>query len=230
MLRRDYILRLIEEFTAALSRIQALKKDRQFDEAGESTEEQFRRLTGLDSAALLKLSETELLARLIQTEPLHAMREKTFLLTTLLREAGDIAEAKNRPGEGRACYLKGLHLLLDSLARGDAAEQPEFVPKIDLFVAALSNEELPMPTNALLMEHYERSGQFAKAEDALFAILDADPQNTVALEFGISFYERLSHQADSALAAGNLPRDELEAGRAELRRKKSRAARNPSPK
>src|SRR6266542_3740262 len=108
MIRRDYILRMIQEFAEALARIRALKKDRQLEQASSLTEEEFKRITGIDSQALLKLSETELLARLIETEPLHAVREKTFFLTTLLKEAGDIAAAEGRPDESRACYLKGL--------------------------------------------------------------------------------------------------------------------------
>lgn len=217
MIRRDYIVRMIEEFAQALARIRALKKDRNLAEATLLTEEEFKRITGLDSALLLKLSETELLARLIQSDSMHAVREKMFFLTTLLKETGDIAAAEGREEESRACYLKGLHLLLDSLARGDGFEQPEFVPKVDLFVGALG--EVPLATSALLMEHYERTGQYAKAEDALFAILDADPENAVALEFGISFYERLLGQVDSRLADGNLPREEVETGLGELRQR-----------
>jgi hypothetical protein len=218
MIRRDYIVRMIEEFAEALARIRALKKDQQLKQASLLTDEEFRRITGIDSEALLKLSETELLARLIDAEPLHAVREKMFFLTTLLKEAGDIAATSGRDDESRACYLKGLHLLLDSLARGDAVEQPEFVPKVDLFVAAL--EEIPTQTSVLLMEHYERTGQFGKAEDALFAILDGNVDNDVALNFGISFYERLLGRSDAQLADGNLPRNEVEAGLQELRDRK----------
>jgi hypothetical protein len=218
MIRRDYILRLIQEFAEALARIRALKTEKR-EEAALLTEEEFKRITGLDSNALLKLTETELLARLIESEPLHAVREKMFLLTTLLKEAGDIAAAEGRAQESHACYLKGLHLLLDSLARGDAFEQPEFVPKVDLFVAAL--DEMPTQTSALLMEHYERTGQFGKAEDALFAIVEADPKNEFVLNFGISFYERLLGHTDGQLAEGNLPRTEVEAGLKELRHQKA---------
>ena len=217
MIRRDYILRMVEEFAEALARIRALTKEGQAGAARGLTDEEFRRISGLDSEAVLKLSETELLAKLIQGEPLHAVREKMFFLTTLLKETGDIAAVEGREAESRACYLKGLHLLLDSLARGDGFEQPEFVPKVDLFVAALADSELPVATNALLMEHYERTGQFAKAEDSLFAILDADPENVAALEFGISFYERLLRQSDARLAEGNLPLGEVEAALGELR-------------
>ena len=219
MIRTDYIIRMIEEFAEALARIRALKERRQHGEALMLTEEEFKRITGIDSEALLKLSETELLARLIQSEALHAVRLKMFFLTTLLKEAGDIAAAEGRIEESRACYLKGLHLLLDSLGRADGFEQPEFVPKVELFVSAL--DEMPAQTYAMLMEHYERTGQFAKAEDALYGILDGDVNNDYALNFGISFYERLLGRTDNQLADGNLPRVEVEAGLRELRSKRA---------
>ncbi len=221
MIRRDYIVRMIEEFAAALARIRALKEQGKEGEAAILTEEEFKRITGIDSEALLKLSEAELLARLIETEPLHAVREKLFFLTTLLKEAGDIAAVEGRIEESHACYLKGLHLLLSSLARSDAYEQPEFVPKVELFVNAL--DEMPAQTSAMLMEHYERTGQFAKAEDALFAILDGDVNNDYALNFGISFYERLLGRTDTQLEDGNLPRAEIEAGLQELRGRRAAA-------
>lgn len=214
MIRRDYILRMVEEFVQALLRIRGLKKDRRLADALVLTEEEFKRTTDLDSESVLHLSETELLAKLIQCEPLHAVREKMLFLTTLLRETGDILTAEGRIEDGRACYLKGLHLLLDSLMRGEVDELPEFVPKVDEFVAAL--EELPVQTSALLMEHYERTGQFGKAEDALFAILQAEPNNSTAVEFGISFYGRMLRQSDQRLADGNLPREEVEAGLKQL--------------
>jgi hypothetical protein len=218
MIRRDYILKMIQEFAEALARIRALKKARDLGEASVLTEAEFKRVTGLDSVALLKLSETELMARLIETEPLYAVREKTFFLTTLLKESGDIAVAEECVEEARECYLKGLHLLLGSLARGDAFEQPEFVPKVDLFVDALG-DEVPTQTSALLMEHYERTGQFAKAEDSLFAILEGDVDNEAVLNFGIAFYERLLGRTDTQLEEGNLPRVEVESGLEELRGK-----------
>ena len=217
MLRRDYILRMVEEFIKALSRIRGLKDDERWQEAYVLTEEEFKRTTGLDSESLLRLSETELLARLIQSEPINSTREKMLFLTTLLRESGDILTAQECIEDGRACYLKGLHLLLDSLMRGEVGELPEFVPKVDEFVAALG--ELPLQTSALLMEHYERSGQFGKAEDALYGILDAEPENSTVVEFGISFYERMLRQNDVRLVDGNLPRAEVETGLKELRGK-----------
>jgi hypothetical protein len=229
MIRRDYILRMIEEAAQALARIISFKNGRRWREAAEVIDQQFARLVGLDAQAVSRLSETELLARVIEGEPTQAVREKTLILTALLKEAGDLAAVQDQAQEGLACYLKALHLLLDVLGRGEPFECPEFVPRVEALTAALSDEPLPVGTHALLMQHYERIGQFAKEEDALFAILEADSGHEPALDLGISFYHRLQGQSDDALAAGDLPRNEVEAGLAELERRKAALAQNRPP-
>ena len=216
MIRRDYILRMIEQFMQVLSKIRALRKDQLWSEAAAILDEEFQRLVGEGARAVAGLSQTELIARLIRGEPTQVVHTKTLLLVTLLQEAGDLAALQERSEESRACYLKGLHLLLYSLAAGEVHEMPEFVPRIEVFVNCLKESPLPLETSALLMQHYERAGEFAKAEDALFAMLEAEPKNPRLLEFGIDFYRRLELQSDASLANGNLPRAEVEAGLADL--------------
>jgi hypothetical protein len=220
MIRRDYILRMIEEFMQALSRIRSLKKGQRWDEVSEELDGEFKKLVGEGAQAIARLSETELLARLMQDGPTHALRDKTLVLTTLLKEAGDVAAAENREQEGRQYYLKALHLLLDTLARGDVFECPEFAPKVEMLRESLAAAPLPARTHALLMQRYERTGEFAKAEDALFAMLDAEPDNNAIVEFGIAFYQRLLTHSDAALTVANLPRVEVEEGLKELQRRR----------
>ena len=210
---------MIAEFVEMLSRLQSLKQGQLWQDARGTVDEQCQRLLGLRAVEIADLSETELLARLIQGEPTQGVRDKVFFLTRLFKEAGDIAAAQGDPAQSRKFYLKGLHLLLYTLGQADYAELPEFVPRVDMFAAALADAPLPLPTYAGLMQHYERTGQFAKAEDALFGMLEAAPTEQGAVDFGIAFYERLLRQPDAALAEGNLPREELETGLAELRAK-----------
>ncbi len=217
MIRRDYLLRAIEELVEALSRIRALKESRRWDEAGLSLDDQFQRLVGTSAGDAVQLSDTELLAKLIRGGSTHAVREKTLMLAALFKEAGDVAAGQDRDEESRACWLKGLHLLLDMEERDEGFERPEFVPSVEAFAIALRSTPLPLPTQARLMRHYELTGEFAKAEDALFVLLDAESHNPAFLQFGIAFYERLQTKSDESLAAGNLPRPELEAGLVELR-------------
>jgi len=219
MIRRDYILRMIEEFVRALARINALKKGQQWQEASAALDEEFKQLIADGAPAVGRLSETELLARLMQEGPTQAVRDKTLMLTTLLAEAGDLAAAQARPAESREYYLKALHLLLDTLSRGDVLDFPEFVPKVEGIVTTLA-APLPMRTHALLMQHYERTGEFAKAEDALFALLDAEPDNNAIIEFGTAFYHRLLTKNDAALQEARLPRAEVEEGLKEIQRRR----------
>ena len=182
---------------------------------------EFQRLVGAGAQAVARLSETELLARLIQGEPTPVVRHKALLVTTLLAEAGDVAAAQDRTEESRECYLKALHLLLDTLARNDPFGCPEFVPKVEMLKAALAGKPLPAQTQGMLMQHYERIGDFAQAEDALFALLEAEPDNAAIVEFGIEFYQRLLGQSNATLAAANLPRAEVQEGLKELQRRRS---------
>lgn len=216
MIRRDYILRMLAEFFEMLSRIRGLQKNQLWDQARQLTDEEFQRLVGLGAAAVAQLSETELLARVIQGETTLAVREKTLILATLLKEAGDIAAGQEKYIESRAYHLKGLDLLLGVLAREDIFEFPEFVPRVEAFVQVLSDGPLPLTTQAMLMQQYERSGAFGKAEDILFSMMEEAPQNVGLLDFGIAFYQRLRSQSNDALAAGNLPRGELDAALTQL--------------
>jgi hypothetical protein len=216
MIRRDYILNAIEEFAAVLAKILGFTKEADWQSASAAAHQEFQRLAGVDALQALGMSDTELFARLIQGGPTHVAENKTFMLATLFKANGDIMAGQNRTEEGRRHYLKGLHLLLDALDRTAIGERPDFAPTIETFLTGLSDAPLPTQTNALLMRHYERSGDFAKAEDALFAIAAAEPPGAELLEFGAAFYQRLMGQSDAALTAGNLSRAEAEAGLADF--------------
>jgi len=225
MIRRDYILRMLQEFLELLSRLRSLKREQRWGEAAGLLEDEVRRLLGTDAHSVLAMSETELLAKLIQAEPPQAMREKMWLVTTLLKEAGDTAAGDGRSEESRAFFLKGLHVLLETLVESDEADFPDFVPRVELFLTALQGASLPLETQARLMQYYERTGQYAKAEDRLFAMLEAVPTHPGLRELGIGFYRRLQGKSDRELSDGGLPREEVEAGLVELGREDTQ--RNP---
>ena len=224
MIRQDYILRMIEELRRVLAAIVALKAERRWPEVDATLDEQFRRLVGSGASDAVQLTSTDLLARLMEGASTQVVRDKIFILIVLFQEAGDAATAQDRLEQGRSFYLKGLDLLLEVLAVGEPADGPDFVPGLEVFVAAVKAAPLPPRTQAMLMQHYERTGAFAKAEDALFALLDLEPGLPGVVEFGTAFYERLQGQSDTALIAGNLPRPELVAGLAELHSRKSRTS------
>ena len=226
MLRRDYFLRIIEEFIQALARMRSLKSEQSWQQLDEMVEAEFHRLAGTSREELLALDETELLAKIIRNDSGQAVKEKVLFLATLLKEAGDSETARNNPEKARTMYLKGLHLLIGVLLRNEAFEVPLFVPKVEEFVAALADAALPSETEALLMQHYERTGQFGRAEDALYSLMELLPAEPKVIQFGMSFYQRIAAFPDSTLAEGNLPRKEVETGLAKLN---SRLRELPAP-
>jgi hypothetical protein len=207
---------MLAEFFEVLSRIRSLQKGQQFQEAGLLTDEEFQRIVGHNKKAVANLSETELLAQLIKGETTLAVREKTLMLVTLLKEAGDIAAGEAKPEESRSYYLKGLHLLTGVLAREEVSDFPDFVPRIESFLGALGDSPLPITTEATLMQHYERLGDFARAEDKLFSMIEIQPDNLGLMNFAVGFYERMQQKSDAVLIAGNLPRAEVETGLAQV--------------
>lgn len=220
MIRHDYILKKIAEFVQTLMKISRLAQGKEWREAGALIDQEFDRLIGAGVETVAQLSETELLARVLQSDSTHLARLKSFMLVALLKQAGELAARRGDPEASRRCFLKGLHLLLDTLSRGEVEEWPDFVPKVEAYLTEWPGDEpLPPRTLVLLMRHYEQTGQFAKAEDALFVLLDLDPGNAELLQFGIDFYRRLGNQNDEALAAGGLPRDEVMEGMEKLERR-----------
>jgi hypothetical protein len=224
MLRRDYILRMVQEAAELLSRIRSLKNEERWSEARVDVNAKLQTLVDANVQTVVKLSKTELLARVIRDESTLAVKEKTVFVSALLKEAGDIATAEHHAEEARSCYLKGLDLLLDVLREGDTYEFPEFMPRVEMFVCALADTVLPLSTQPTLMQHYERTGQFGKAEDCLFSILESGPDNMEALDFGIAFLKRLESQSDGNLISGNLPREEVQSSLAELQARRVAAA------
>jgi hypothetical protein len=222
MIQRDYILRMIEEFRRVVEVIMAYRSEGRWQEVVGTVDEQFQRLIGVPAQQAIHLSETDLTARLMRGEATQVVRDKMLFLIRLFKEAGDAAVAQDRMDEGHNLLLRGLELRVGTYWGEEPSEHADFAPPVEAFTGALAGTTIPPRSQAMLMHHYERTGAFGKAEDALYALLEAAPDNHEVVDWGITFYERLQgRSSDSALEAGNLPRSELEAGLSELKARKA---------
>lgn len=217
MMRRDYILNAAEEFGSVLAGILGLNKEARWENASTLTSEEFQKLVGVDAAQALQLSDAELFARLIEGEPTHLAETKIFMVAALFQAIGEARAGQNQVEEGRKYHLRALELLLDAMGRTAIGDRPDFAPKIETLFAGLGDSPLPTKTHALLMRYYEQLGEFARAEDELFAIAEIESPGPELLEFGAAFYQRILSQSDAALLAGNLSRAEAQSGLAEFR-------------
>jgi hypothetical protein len=221
MIQRDYILRMIEEFRRVVEVIMAHRSAGRWHEVAGTVDEQFQRLIGVSAQVAVHLSETDLTARLMRGEATQVVRDKMLFLIRLFKEAGDAAVSQDRVEEGRDLLLRGLELRVGTYWGEEPSEHADFAPPVEAFTGALTRTTIPPRTQAMLMHHYERTGAFAKAEDALYALLEAAPDNHEVVDWGITFYERLQGRSDDALESGDLPRSELDAGLAELKARKA---------
>lgn len=192
-----------------LARIREKIDAEEYSEAAQELDTAFKELMGMGADQICALSDTELLARLTAEGPTHALPQKIRLLVALLQEAGEIRDAEFREEECHACWLTALNLLLNLQMGDEDCALVQFVPTVDLLREQLRDEPLPLATLAALWRHNEKIGAYAKAEDALAELLEAEPNNPDLITEAKSFYERLLRKGDRALEEGNLPRSEV---------------------
>lgn len=217
MLREDYVMRLATQLGQALARVLGLRRRKAAPAVLAAIDEALDQLLGLRLNTVMDLSEEQLFAFLTLGGLAPEGWPKIAFLVALLQEAGAIHAAEGRPAAGYECYLKSLHLLLEARLRDGAERLPEYTPAVEDLVVQLDAYALPVQTSLVLQRYYEETGAYARAEDVLFEALEAEPENVNVIQSGLAFYERLRQQSDAALVAGNLPRDEVEAGLVELR-------------
>lgn len=224
MVRRDYLLRVIEQLGVAwggVLRLAGLRQGGQYEETGQAIDQLSRQYLGLNAGSLRTLSADELigLVRLGSTIGAGdaATAEKLLLLGALLREDAELQAAQADDDGAAASGLKALQVYLTVVVE-EGVRDDRALDAIGPLRERLTAYELPLAIRDLLWRFHEGVGDFASAEDELFTLLDDDPE---LLPEGLAFYERLLTLPDETLAAGNLPRDEVLAGQAELREREA---------
>src|SRR5437588_2842362 len=215
MSQRDYILRLAEEVGRALAQVIYHRQRQDYQGALNFIDEQYKQTLGMGAGFIHSASEETLLAMLTSLGALNT--EKCWLLATLLKAEGEIYEEQGNDDESYYCYLKSLNLFLDVLLLDDKISDVDNVPELEGLLYKLHDYELPTKTELKLLQYYENTGRFAKAENLLFEMLNTDTPDKAVIERGIAFYSRLKKKSDMVLSAGNFSRVEAEEGLARLK-------------
>lgn len=214
MFEKDYIMRMIHQFVEFIIRIISDVRRGNTNQARIGIEAAAERFLGMRFELILGLGNQGLIDLLSAGGELNV--EKAYVAAQLL-----FCEASARDEDGRkdsaALYIRALELFLISLPKMDGVLDTDDAPGIDRILAALWDQPLPPEISRLLIPYYEQRGEFSKAEDCLFEIVDGGLEN--ALQIGEALYGRLSKRTDRELARGNLPRSEVEEGLRELRAK-----------
>lgn len=216
MYRDDYLLRLIREFAQLITYVLGLNRQRQHAQALAAIEAAYKDLLNLDPLLVRSLAAPALVDILGLADHDLLARDHCLFLAALQQAEAQTHAAQGDESRGYAASLKALEITLHTLRRWPATDLPPYAPAPAHLHAALVDFVLPASCGLLLLAHYEAEQQFARAEDLIFAAL-ADPEQAPAWQqAGIAFYQRLLALPDAALAAGGLPRGEVQAGLAEL--------------
>jgi tetratricopeptide (TPR) repeat protein len=218
MMQKDYILRLMQQFSRVLMQILHLRETKDYEGALTYIDDIFRQTLGFSSDLINSVPDETLLAMLTSFDILDI--EKCLLVAHLLKAEGDIYVDQGDFDTSYYRYLKSLHLFLTILLlSGDDITDPDIFLEIEGLLNKLEDYEIPMKIKSQLFRYYERVGQYSKAEDILFEVIEADSDESEAdlVERGIAFYERLLKKKDMELASGNFSREEAREGLAQLR-------------
>jgi tetratricopeptide (TPR) repeat protein len=216
MIRNDFILRLIEQFTTALLLLFKLRKDDSPDSVIETSEEFLTQYFGLSSDSIISLDDDELLT-LLRLRDETGTEEKAVFIAGVLRQEADAFAELDLEQEAYERYLKALHLMMAVIRLDPGFDMPEYAPDFEALRNALSDYLLPPLTYAWLVRYYETLVRYDLAEDVIIDWVDADEDDWESVQAGLGFYKRLGALTPAQLALGGLTPEDLVNGSAELR-------------
>lgn len=217
MYQRDYLMRMIQQFTSVLGEALGLRKQHKTELAQAKLDEWLGRSLGISLGLLKSLSEKDLIHLLSNENGRDS--EKLLVAARVLKEDGDWTKADQGPDQAYPSYHKALRLNLEAHHNGANANILPYHEQVDALLAELKPYVLEEETLAEICRYLETEKRFAEAEDYYGEWLDrADDRD--AFEHAERFYRRLMEREDDELDAGGLPREEVEEGLSWLLQKK----------
>jgi len=217
MINKDYLLRIAEKVGRALATIIGLREYNKDDEALIYIDDVLLKTVGLTSRFLNSLSEEMLVKTISPLEILNV--EACMWIASMLLAEGEIYESQDNTRASYYRYHKALYLFLALVLHEPVPTDSDVYDHIDALLDKLVDYELPTATKNQLFSYYEHNGNYGKAEDTLFDLLETNSdaqQISLLREHGQAFYARLLTKSDEDLLAGNLSREEVEEGITQL--------------
>ncbi|MCQ4088731.1 DUF6483 family protein [Saccharibacillus sp. JS10] len=211
MLRKDYLTRMIEEMAEAVGSILGLRRQQKSEEALEELDGLLKRNFRISEQMLRSLPPEELIQLFRQRDSVDA--ESLQLLARVLQENGEIYTDLGDTGQATSSRIKALHLYLYAALNGGSRELVDYPARIRELLSFLEKYRLPADAERLVMRYEEREGNYVQAEDAMYRMLSASPEDDPqALEEGRMFYARLAALDEQSLQAGGLTIEEVNEG------------------
>lgn len=217
MFQKDFVLRLIEQLAKVVTEVLGLKKKQKYEQALSIIDQSFQQFLGFNSKLINSFSYQELIEMMRLNQALCAA--KCIVLAELLKEEADVYSLQGNFEKSSRRYNKSLNIFFWALKDNAKLDSKKYFLKVEAIVECLRQDQLEAETGYNLFKYYERVGRFGKAEDLIFDFLEKEKGFSQAqiVDLGLAFYQRLLKKKDDQLIKGNLPRDEVKQGQAELK-------------
>ncbi|GIP54615.1 DUF6483 family protein [Paenibacillus vini] len=207
MLRKDYLVRMIEEMTEIIGKVFDLKQQKKWIEALWELDELYKKQFRLNSRLIGSLGAKDIVELMRTGGTVEA--DKLQSLARLVKEEGEIYSQTGQSDESIFRLMKALHLYLAAGQHGTDRTLWNLDGEVRELLTRLQGYRLPPDTERLLLSYEESEGRYDQAENALYRLF----QDGVATkEEGIAFYERLLLIDRERLEQGGLPEQEVREG------------------
>lgn len=205
MLQRDYLMKMTQMLATVLTKVLFNKEKKNYIEAEKEIESAAKTIVGLD-LNLIKILNVEDVLKLMKTSDVYAGR--CLISAELLKEYGDILGEKERINESMDIYIKSLWLYLETILTKELPEPEVYYDRINFLIKNLTTPETDTDLKLKIFQYFEFSGQYSKAEDVLFELMDSDTEGIK--DKALKFYERLQNKTVEELGKGNFSHGEVE--------------------
>lgn len=202
MLQRDYLMRMTEMLTAVIAKVLFNKETKNYEEAEKEIETAAKTIVGLD-LRIINILNPEDIIQLMKTSDLYAGR--CLVSAELLKEYADVHELNGK--DNSSIILKSLNLYIEAILSKELPEPEKYYSKINELISFIAESDLQDDLNFKIIDYYEFSGQYSKAEDMIFELIENN--NKDIIDRSVSFYKKLLHRTDEELESGNLSREEV---------------------
>ena len=142
-MKRDLILRMIEQLGGAIARIMNLNRSGNHEEAQTHLNQTFRLAVGFERNFIENATPESLVALLMDDKPPSVWLEPSCILVRLLHEQAYIHRASGNPTVADNADLKALYVLLAVQRKADGRQLLAVTPGIAELVAGLPPEKHP---------------------------------------------------------------------------------------
>lgn len=206
MLKRDSAKEIENGLRLVREAVNKAAYDKDKNIALKVIDREMRSLVGLDLMTIDTLSFDNIIDLINREREYNA--DRYLALGEILRLRGNLEDSVNNR---ITYYIKAVRAYF-FVYRDDDALMDKCVEGLDNVVKYISEYELSLSENIILLKGYEMLGEYDKAEDILFYMLKESNKDKKIIKEGEGFYNRLKDKEDILLENGNLPREEVEDG------------------